>query len=428
MIVENLYAYGHNGKELLHDVSFKAKQGEIIAIVGKSGAGKSTLMRVISGVGIKHKGTITGIKKIGFLYQDSKESLSPAYTILSQVMEYVGDKAGAIKWLDRVRLASHAKSYSDLLSGGQRMRASLAINMHRGADVLLLDEPTANLDDKNKKIVIDILLEDVAKNKTILLWVTHDLKLAKKISNRILVVDNGKVVEDCLTKDFFKKPKSKQGQALLKTTPLVINKNISSESICSVQDLHAGYNNKAIIKNISFEIKSGQTLGVYGNSGVGKTTLLRVLTQQIPPLQGSIKIPKKVQVIFQDACTALNPSLSIFTSVAEPLGRDMHSDCVSNKVNEALKMVGIDTGQSHRLPHSFSGGELVRIGIARAIISNPDLILADEITASLDSINAMRILKTLSKIQNKSGVSFLYISHDKDMLNSISHKVLKIGN
>ena len=426
MIVKNLHAYSEQNKVLLQNISFKADKSEIIVILGKSGAGKSTLLRAISSIGVKTTGTVSGVKKMGFLYQDGKESLSPAYSILSQAIEYIGDKAGAKKWFDKVGLSEQMHSYGDLLSGGQRMRASLAINMHLGGDVLLLDEPTANLDCDNKKIVTDILLSDVQKNKTTLLWVTHDIALARKIATRVLLVDKGKIIEDSSSVNFFKSPSTKIGKSLLKNIPLKSSKKLKAKSVCRVEKLCVGYDKKIILNNISFDIGQGQSLGIYGGSGVGKTTLMRVLTGQIAPTAGIMKIPDKVQMIFQDAKSALNPKLTIGVSIGEPLRNMKNQEEIKCRVKHCLEMVGIDPDCADRLPENFSGGELMRICIARAIVAKPNLILADEITASLDTVTAKKILNVLLKIQRETGVSILYVSHDREMLSQVTHKTLKI--
>ena len=408
---------------IINDVSFSAGAGDVVGIVGYSGAGKTTLLKAIANVENTATGKIKYSGNLGFIYQNANNSIAPTYKLITQCCDGVGGQSKAQKIFAKLGLEKQAESYVDLISGGQKMRGSLAINLHRKPKVLLLDEPTANLDEKSAKIVVDELLSYAKANKCILLWVSHDILLMKKITTKILHIDNGKMVEYTTAKKFFTNPKSKAGKDILKNINLKPNKSKSKKTIVDFKNVSLGYGKKTVLEKLSFDVKSGECIGLFGGSGVGKSTVFRGITNQLKPTIGNIKSPKKIQMIFQDAKGSLNPKMNIGDIVGEPLAIDKNKN---KKVIEILAKVGIDKSRFNDKPDSFSGGECQRIAIARAFINNPDLILADEMTSALDSHNKNIVLKLISQLQKKNNTTIIFASHDKTALKAICNRVVKL--
>lgn len=415
-----------NNKQLLKDISFSANKGDIIGVVGYSGSGKTSLLKSIVNIDKKATGKIEYSGKLGFLYQNAKNSIAPNYKIITQVCDGVGKLKLAKKLLGKLGLDDYKKSYVDLISGGQQMRASLAINLHREPNILLLDEPTANLDEKNTQLVVKELLSYAQKTDCILIWVSHDMKLMEKITNKIIHINNGTISEYTDTKRFFKSPSTKQGKDLLQPIPIKKNKNKTGDTITTLKNVALGYNNKPVIKDLSFNVSLGECVGLFGESGIGKSTIFRGIMGQLNPISGTIKKSDNIQMIFQDARGALNPKLTILDIVSEPLGNKYSAEEKKQKVIKILNKVGIDESRIFDKPNQFAGGECQRISIGRAFISNPDLILADEITSALDSYNKNMILKLIYDLQAKFNTAIIFASHDYEAIQSISHKVIKL--
>ncbi len=415
-----------NNKKLLKNISFSANKGDIIGVVGYSGSGKTSLLKSIVNIDKKATGKIEYSGKLGFLYQNAKNSIAPNYKIITQVCDGVGKLKLAKKLLSKLGLNDYKKSYVDLISGGQQIRASLAINLHRQPNILLLDEPTANLDKKNTKLVVEELLSYTKNNNCILIWVSHDMKLMEKITNKIMHINNGIISEYTDTKRFFNSPTTKQGKDLLKPIPIKKNQNKIGDIIITLENVSLGYNNKYVIKDLSFNVSLGECVGLFGESGIGKSTIFRGIMGQLNPIYGTIKKSNNIQMIFQDARGSLNPKLTILDIVSEPLGNKYSTEGKKQKVIKILSKVGIDKSRIFDRPNQFSGGECQRISIGRAFISNPDLILADEITSALDSYNKNIILKLIYDLQAKFGTAIIFASHDYEAIKSISHKIIKL--
>ena len=408
---------------IINNISFTANAGDVVGIVGYSGAGKTTLLKAIANVEKTATGKIKVGGNLGFLYQNANNSIAPTYKLITQCCDGVGNQTTAQKIFAKLGLGEQAESYVDLISGGQKMRSSLAINLHRKPKVLLLDEPTANLDEASAKIVVDEILSYAKANKCTLLWVSHDMKLIKKIATKVLHIDNGEMVEFETAKKFFTKPKSKAGRDILKNINLKPNKSKSKKTVVKFENVSLGYGKKTVVEKLSFDVKAGECVGLFGSSGVGKSTVFRGIANQLKPIVGNIKSPKKIQMIFQDAKGSLNPKMNIGDIVGEPIAGDKNKQ---KKVIEILAKVGIDKNRINEKPDSFSGGECQRISIARAFINNPDLILADEMTSALDSHNKNIVLKLISDLQKKNNTTIIFASHDKTALNALCNRVVKL--
>ena len=429
MRVEKVSATASSGKQVLKSISFMALPGEIICIIGKSGAGKSSLLKAISSakisVDIKVKGVIAGIDSLGFLYQDGEDALSPAYTILAQAAENVGLENRAIKIFKEMDIKDKMRSYGAFLSGGQVTRSLLAINLHQRPKVLLLDEATRALDPQSQERFLSILTRFADDHKAILLWVTHDLSLIAKVAHRVLVIDDGRLVEDSMADAFLVRPESVVGRQLLGAKSTFPAPSGGGARACSFSNVSLAYGKVPILSNLSFCVHKGETLGIFGGSGAGKTTILRAIIGQIPIEKGTVCIDGSVQMIFQNARSSLDPKMSIFRSVAEPLWGKVKYGVLQERVHAYLQAVGIDTNRANSLPEYFSGGECQRVCIARAMIAGPSVVLADEITASQDVIAIRNIVKILHKFQKN--IAMICVSHDRDFLGQVAHKFLEIG-
>jgi ABC-type glutathione transport system ATPase component len=345
---------------------------------------------------------------------------------LSQSIEGGANKQTALDWFEKVGLAGKMHTYADFLSGGQQMRANIAITMNQNPQCVLLDEPTANLDADTTQTIIDIMVQHAKQNGTVLLWATHDMALVEKIASRVLVFDDGRLVDDCSTKNFLQNPQSDMAKTILKKRTLVKNTNIGDDVVCRLKSLSGGYKNTPIFRDITMDIYSGQVVGIHGSSGVGKTTLLRTIMGQIKPLDGTISVTDSLQAVFQNSYESINPRMTIYNCIVEGLPKHTPKQDHKNAVADVLEKVGLSSIDTSRYIDSFSGGQAVRIAIARAIISAPKLLIGDEITSALDSHIKYEILDLLLDIQRQTNMAIIFVSHDTDIIDMISHQQLKM--
>ena len=408
-------------KHILHSIHLHADAGDIMAIVGKSGAGKSTLLRLISRMITPTTGTITSPKNtphnIGFVYQNAVDALSPSRTILAQMCE-VTDSKTALKILDSLGIKQLAHSYGALISGGQQMRAILAINIAMSPAVLLLDEATANLDDTNTNMILDWVRAYVQKTNAVVLWVTHNRYIVSNIATKVIQLDNGHITYTGTPTEFLTTHNIQVPlyPLLQKTAP---------DCVAELQNVTVVYNKKTLLDRFSLQVNRGEIIGLYGKSGQGKTTILRTLLGQIAIQSGSVTPPQSVQIIFQDARNALNPSWTVYKSLYEAVPKS-DKPAAKQHIYNMAQQVGIDIHRLSDKPHTFSGGECQRLCIARAFLAKPDVILADEMTSALDLGTRTDILRLVQNLQNHTHTAFVCVSHSKDTLNSVCNRIIQL--
>ena len=492
--VKNLnitFEFNEQTVQAVKDSSFTINKGECLAIVGESGSGKSvtalTIMRLIrsnsqlkiSGKAIyenknllkEDEPTLQNIrgKKISMIFQEPMTSLNPLHNIEKQITECFSkrqstDKSKCINLLKEVGIENpetRLSHYPHQLSGGQRQRVMIAMAIANNPDLLIADEPTTALDVTIQKQILDLLDSLRRKYKMSLLLITHDLGIVKKIADRVCVMEKGIIVEQNTTTKVFNHPDHNYTKKLINAEPR--EKKLTQkkkETILSVDNLSVFYKNTnsfffknkdqafQAVKNLSFEISKGETLGIVGESGSGKSSVAQALIKLISS-EGNFFFKKRniskldeksfrsyrkdIQIIFQDPFASLSPRLTIQDIVSE--GLEVHyKDKTKKDMMELTKKiitdVGLDPSMLSRYPHEFSGGQRQRIAIARALILDPELIILDEPTSALDMTVQSQIVDLLLKLQEKKELTYIFISHDLKIVRALSDKimVMKSGN
>jgi len=470
-------AISANSTPLVRGISFDIAKGEILALVGESGSGKTLTALSLMGLlpaGLQQTGDITpdfrNVRgdRVGMIFQEPMTSLNPLHTVGKQIAEAIRihqktlNKAAIIarvlELLDAVGLG-HFKSrfdaYPHQLSGGERQRVMIAMAIANNPALLIADEPTTALDVTVQAQILKLLKALQGKTGMSILLITHDLTIVRRVADRVAIMSQGEIVETGKTADIFKAPQHGYTQKLLaaepRSVPLPAKENTGMLMECKhlaiafakSQRLFTwkkSYQN--IISDISFGVPEGSTLGIVGESGSGKTSLALALLRLIPSageiifqnarvdgLTGKAlrSSRRHMQIVFQDPYSSLNPRMNIGQIIGEGL---MVHACETTRadsnasVDAILQEVGLTTDMKERYPHEFSGGQRQRISIARALILRPRLIILDEPTSALDLSVQAQILDLLKSLQQKYGLTYIFISHDLRTVRAVSHHIL----
>ncbi|MGD9980317.1 MAG: dipeptide ABC transporter ATP-binding protein [Hyphomonadaceae bacterium] len=414
-------------------------------------------------------------RHVAFVFQDPLTALTPHLTVetqMGEVLEHHFQVKGhaarerAIEWLERVRIPEAARrmsQYPHELSGGMRQRVMIAMAMMAEPALLVADEPTTALDATVQAQVLD-LIEDLRKDThAAVALITHDMGVIARMAQRVAVMRRGEVVETGTVEDIYSNPSADYTKMLLKAVPRIdgeryvpLSSPDSGAPILKVDDVRVTFpvkvNKHALIggnkplravDGVSFELRAGETLGIVGESGCGKSTLARAVVQLLPRNAGQVtflgrnllpseretirKSRQDLQIVFQDPLASLDPRMTLGASIAEPLlafepllTRDQREE----RVKEMMRQVGLDPDLINRYPHELSGGQNQRVGVARAMILRPKLVVCDEAVSALDVSIQAQILKLLADLQREYQTSFLFISHDLAVVREISHNVL----
>lgn len=482
-----IYLNGLNGgsKKLVSNVNFNISRGEFVALIGESGSGKSlsalsTVGLLPSAIKASGKGKWLDLtydladhnslemfrgKEIGFIFQEPLVSLNPLHTIGKQIGECITthtsisnvdlkDKVIAllkdVKLDDPERRFNH---YPHQLSGGQRQRVMIAMALSNNPKLLIADEPTTALDVTIQKEILDLLHSLRASYDLSILFITHNLKIVKNLADRLYIMKDGKIIESGKTKVIFKRPTHIYTKDLIEPKiKITKSKFNASKVLLSAENLSVKYKGPRslfrssskdfyALDKVSLSIKFGETLGVVGESGSGKTSLALSILKLID-YQGDINLylpevvcrkkdklknyRRNVQIVFQDPFSSLSPRLSIRDIIGEGIisHRIFSKEQVEEKIGLALRRVDLDKATLERYPHEFSGGQRQRIAIARAIIMEPKLLILDEPTSSLDAAVQKQIIKLLIDLQKDLNLSYLFISHDLELVSTISHRMV----
>ena len=485
------------GKNVVHGIDFSLAAGEKLALVGESGSGKTvtalSLLRLIENAKISGQALFNGrdllsLKEqelrqvrgldIAMIFQEPMTALNPLMTVGDQIAEVVMLKQGlakvqsaqaAINLLADTGIPEperRAKAYPHQLSGGQRQRAMIAMALACRPKLLLADEPTTALDVSLRGQILDVLADLQQRYGMAVLMITHDLNLVRRFADRVVVMEQGRVVEQGATPLLFERPQHPYTQRLMASRPerdVEVTPSAATDLalVISAQGLRVGYRTPlpgwhgwfrhgefVAVQGADFELARGQTLGVMGESGSGKSTLALALLGLLPfqgrlLLMGSAwsqdtrqnqALRRQVQVVFQDPFSSLSPRMTIEAIVGEGLG--VHEPHLSPterraRVMAVLQDVGLtdETGQDaaallSRYPHEFSGGQRQRLAIARALIISPQLLVLDEPTSALDVTVQKQVLQLLQKLQRERGLSYVLITHDVAVIAAMAHQVL----
>jgi len=477
-----------NGQTVVRNLSLDVRPGECLALVGESGSGKSvtahSILQLLPQAGtetlgsIKYRGqeligaspsTLQKLRgnRIAMIFQEPMTSLNPLHSIEKQIGETLllhkglGGKAAQARILELLELVGiqkpqeRLKAYPHQLSGGQRQRVMIAMALANEPELLIADEPTTALDVTVQLKILELLKELQARLGMALLLISHDLNLVRRIAHRVCVMQQGCIVEQADCETLFQSPQHPYTQELLAAEPSGgPANNTVGPPLLEVDDLKVWFPiKKGFLRNtvdyvkavdgINFSLPQGQTLGIVGESGSGKSTLglaiLRLIgsqggirfegqqldrlsQQQVRPLR------REMQVVFQDPFGSLSPRMCVSEIVGEGLrihkmGTPAEQEAA---IIAALKEVGLDPESRHRYPHEFSGGQRQRIAIARALVLKPALMLLDEPTSALDRTVQKQVVALLRELQDKYGLTYLFISHDLAVVRAMAHDMIVV--
>ncbi|KPB49776.1 Peptide ABC transporter ATP-binding protein [Pseudomonas coronafaciens pv. oryzae] len=477
-----------NGQKVVSHLSLDVRRGECLALVGESGSGKSvtahSILQLLPRTGTQTTGSITyrGQQLVGaddrtlrelrgnriaMIFQEPMTSLNPLHSVSRQIGETLllhrgisGSEARKriVELLELVGIQQpekRLKAYPHELSGGQRQRVMIAMALACEPELLIADEPTTALDVTVQRKILLLLKELQQRLNMSLLLISHDLNLVHSVAQRVCVMRAGEIVEQSDCKSLFKSPQHPYSRLLLDAEPAgePLPRD-SRETVLQVDHLKVWFSltggilrqHKEYLKavdDISLSIERGKTLGIVGESGSGKSTLGQAILRLLES-QGSIRFKgqaldglsqkqmrpwrKEMQVVFQDPYGSLSPRMSVAQIISE--GLEVHSrfdaaQCDA-EVIRALEEVGLDPQTRHRYPHEFSGGQRQRIAIARALVLKPALILLDEPTSALDRTVQKQVVALLRDLQQKHGLTYLFISHDLAVIKALAHDVIVV--
>lgn len=414
--------------------------------------------------------------RVSMVFQEPMTALNPLMKVGKQIAEVLLQH-GTVKSRQDARRRVHSliedvhlpdpprimRSYPYQLSGGQRQRVMLAIAFANDPELIICDEPTTALDVTVQRQVLELLDDAVRKRGTSLLFVSHDLGVIAEVCDRVLVMKNGHIVESGPVHEVLTTPQHEYTRRLLNASKLDELQEDASEHIprtdtqekevpqqqpiIQVRDLSrtfsSGRHRVEALKDIDLEIAPGDRVGIVGESGSGKTTLLKILAGLDRPTSGEIDVcgvdvrraghrglkplRQRLQIIFQDPMGSLDPRMNIQQIVEEPLIQDRRNTPNPQRrqalVKESLEAVEIPPDAISRYPHQFSGGQRQRISIARALITDPDVLIADEPVSALDVSVQAQVLKLLNTLVEDRGMTLLMVSHDLSVVRHICRKV-----
>lgn len=428
--------------DVVEALSLSIERGERVGLIGESGSGKTitamSILRLIPSSGsIVFDGTnIQGLsekqmcvlrgKRISMVFQEPMTALDPLMKVGTQISHAIRihssvSRAQARKKADSllhsVELDPELRSrYPHELSGGQRQRVLIAMALAHDPDLLICDEPTTALDVTSQKAIVDLILRLVAERGTGLLFITHDLGLVARTCERVLVMREGRIIESGTVEDVLKNPREDYTAMLVQASTLAPAPQVplSSDEVLHIDNVTKKYRGTTAVEDVTLTVHRGERLGIVGGSGSGKTTLLKMISGLSSPTSGHINAEGSMRIVFQDPMQSLDPHMSIADIVSEPLG---HRDLKA--VERALEEVGLDADMLNRLPHEFSGGQRQRISIARAFVSSPDILLADEPVSALDVSVRARVLALLDRLVSERQLTTLFVSHDLHVVRSL---------
>tara|TARA_B100000795_G_scaffold58445_1_gene38882 strand:- start:847 stop:2466 length:1620 start_codon:yes stop_codon:yes gene_type:complete len=501
--VRNLYV-SISKIPILKNISFDLKKNEILGFVGESGSGKSitafSIINLLRSKNITKTGTINyngdfieslgskGFEKIrgneiSIIFQEPMSSLNPSMKCGEQILEIILNhnlislKKGKNKVLELIKKVQLIESeivygkYPHQLSGGQQQRIMIAMAIACDPKVLIADEPTTSLDGIVKKEIINLLKSIQKETEMSIIFISHDLHLVSKIAEKIIVLNKGEIVELGSSHQIFNNPKKLYTKLLLNARPprnvrparLPTNeKNINTsliskkerveahnnlyqhDPILKIENLGFSYEDKKVLNNVSFNLFKGETLGLIGESGSGKSTIAKsilnlnrfdkgqiIYNKKCIKTYNNTEFRRKIQLVFQDPYSSLNPEISIGYSIMEPmLAHKLYKTKKESKekVISLLKQVNLIESDFNKFPYQFSGGQRQRIVIARALALNPEILICDESVSALDVTVQAQILNLLNQLKEKYSITILFISHDLSVVKYMSDRIIILNN
>ena len=512
--IENL-SVAFDDLEVVRKVSLKIRDGEILGVVGESGSGKSVTALTLMGL-ISEDAKITSGKiyydktllleagkpkdqellrsyqgkRMSMVFQEPMTSLNPTMKVGAQVEEMLelhdqekqksgAGKAERLSWKKKTeefqKLREKRKKlvldtlqsvglkdvervydcYPHQLSGGMRQRVMIAMAVILHPGLIVADEPTTALDVSVQNQIIDLLKQINEKQKNSMLFITHDLNLARRLCDRIVVMQNGMIVEAGPTEEIFEDPRGEYTQKLINAVPKRENRKETEgaakearKPLVEVRDLNVYYREnthallgktrrKCVVEGASFQVYEGEILGLVGESGCGKTSLSKAVLGLNKMTEGSvIHHSNAPQMVFQDPYSSLNPAKTVGWLLKEPLraqgmldpSRALSESQREEAAYEMLSKIGLSEEYYYRTPDRLSGGQRQRISIGQALITRPGLVIADEPVSALDVTIQAQILELIKNLQRDLGTAFLFISHDINVIYQVSDRIMVMRN
>ncbi len=499
LTVDKLSIRTATGVQLVDELSYELRQGQTLAIVGESGSGKSIASLALLGL-LPDSLTITGAvqlagtagmstlpiandkgrnaalrpirgQRIGMVFQEPMTALNPLHTVAKQIAESLRLsgvpkkqwRATSIALLDDVNITDPADKlnrYPHELSGGQRQRVMIAMALAQQPDILIADEPTTALDVTLQHEILALLDDLKRQHNMAMILISHDLNLVRRYSDEVVVMRQGKTIEQGQTSAVFSQPKADYTRTLIQqdfgqALTLVDDNADKQSSVLEVNNLKVQFPiEKSLfggtkrwfdaVKNVDMTLQKGQALGIVGESGSGKTTIALALSQLLSNqarVNGQIvvngqdlsalskselrKFRSQIQMVFQDPFASINPRMTVMQIIEEGLlVQGVDKVARQQAVMESLATVHLPADFVQRYPHELSGGQRQRVALARALIMKPSLLILDEPTSALDSTTQVTVVSLLREIQEKLQISYVFISHDLKVVRALCQHIM----
>ena len=468
-------AGARSSRRILDNVSFEVRQGETVCVVGESGSGKSVtalstmgllprgslaaddgILRVMGEDVLRadeQRMRELRATRMSMVFQEPMTALNPVEPVGVQIDEVLRlhtklaraeRRERVLDMLDAVHLpdvGSIYAAYPHQLSGGQRQRIVISMALILRPKLLIADEPTTALDVTTQKQILALIRELQEKNDTAVMFITHDFGVVFEIADRIVVMNGGRVVEQGGRDEILARPREPYTRMLVTSVPSLVPHPRSAPGGKAVLDVAAL--NKTYVENrflgrrrtvpaaqdVTFSVRRGEIVGIVGESGSGKSTVARCIVRLVEASSGAIRVNgsdildaagrplralrRHFQIVFQDPYRSLNPRKRVGDSLLEGvLNFGVPKERALKRVEELLRLVGLDQSVMQRYPHQFSGGQRQRICIARAIAVEPDVLVADEAVSALDVSVQAQVLKLFDEIRARTGIAIVFITHD----------------